>query len=869
MSNAAPLPLAETADPRDKPVEVPDFSLVVLVGASGSGKTTFARKHFLATEVVSSDACRAAVCDDETSLDATGDAFALLRATVDLRLKRRRLTVVDATNLRREDRAELVEMARARHALCVAVVLDPGLEACRSRAESRPGRPSPEHVVPSQHRTLNRDLKGIRGERFQDVFHLRGDRAIEGARIVRRPLWTDLSREAGPFDVVGDVHGCREELVALLTRLGWELSVEESAAGPRHRARHPEGRKAVFVGDLVDRGPDVGGVLRLVMDMVDDGVALCVCGNHEAKLERWLRGRNVKVSHGIDRSMEAIEAGGRDFKERVLGFVGRLRSHVTLDGGALAVAHAGIREEMIGRASGAVREFCLYGDVTGERDEFDAPVRGDWAAEYRGAVKVVYGHTPVARPEWVNGTLCLDTGCVFGGSLTALRWPEMEIVSEPATATHAEPTRPFIGAGDGSRQHESDRDLDLSDVVGKRVVETALMPRITVRAENAAAALETMTRHAVDPRWLVYLPPTMSPPATSALEGFLEHPAEAFAYYRSEGIGRVLCEEKHMGSRATMAVCRDAGAACRVFGVEDGSLGEVWTRTGRSFFPDHAVRDEVLARASRALSAPGGLLDELGSDWVVLDLEILPWSAKAMPLVRDLYAEVGAAGRIGLGLARDALARGAFRGLPLADLLAKTERRRANLADYAAQVRGYCWPTPTVDDLRLAPFHVLASEGAVHADRTHLWHMEAGRGLAARDPLFHATRTVEVDLSDSAGEAAAVAWWTDLTLRGGEGMVVKPPTLLARGGRRVAQPAIKVRGRDYLRIIYGPDYDVPENLSRLRARNVSVKRSLALREFAIGLEGLERFVRREPLRRVHECAFAVLALESEPVDPRL
>lgn len=323
-----------------------------------------------------------------------------------------------------------------------------------------------------------------------------------------------------------------------------------------------------------------------------------------------------------------------------------------------------------------------------------------------------------------------------------------------------------------------------------------------------------------------------------------------------------------MGSRAVMAVCRDAEAARRRFGVEDGSVGEVWTRTGRAFFTDAAMRDAVLARTASALES-SGLFDELATDWFVLDMEVLPWSAKADSLVREQYAPVGAAARVGLSLARDALARAVAAGQPLDAMLAEVDARAANAEAFMGQVRGYCWPVAGVDDLKLAPFHVLASEGAVHSDRTHAWHMETLARLAAADPLFKATRTVEVDLSDAASVEAAVRWWEDITANGGEGMVVKPPTFLARGGKRICQPAVKVRGHDYLRIIYGPDYDLPANLSRLRSRGLGAKRSLAMREFAVGLEGLERFVRGEPLRRVHECAFAVLALETEPVDPRL
>ena len=172
-------------------------------------------------------------------------------------------------------------------------------------------------------------------------------------------------------------------------------------------------------------------------------------------------------------------------------------------------------------------------------------------------------------------------------------------------------------------------------------------------------------------------------------------------------------------------------------------------------------------------------------------------------------------------------------------------------------------------DVQLAPFHLLASEGQVHTDKDHLWHMNMSVRLREANPrLFRDTRHKVVHL-DKSDESGATRWWEELTGEGGEGMVVKPVDFVPSGRRGLVQPAMKCRGAEYLRIIYGPEYTLGGNLDRLRNRGISAKRSLALREFALGIEGLERFVEREPLYRVHECAFAVLALESEPVDPRL
>jgi polynucleotide kinase-phosphatase len=636
----------------------------------------------------------------------------------------------------------------------------------------------------------------------------------------------------------------------LLKRLGWYL--ERDASGRAIAAKHPEGRTAVFVGDLVDRGPDSPGVLRLVMGMVTAGSALCVAGNHEAKLLRKLRGRQVRVAHGLAETLAQLEAENATFVEGLPGFLDSLISHYVLDDGRLVVAHAGLKEAYHGRASGRVRAFCLYGDTTGETDEYGLPVRLPWAKDYRGAATVVYGHTPVPSPEWVNNTICLDTGCVFGGALTALRYPERELVAVPAQRTYYEPVRPLHPPAP-VREPEQ---LSISDVAGRRWIDTGYR-RVGVAAENAAAALEVMGRFAVDPRWLLWLPPTMAPCSTSETDGYLEHPTDALADYRRAGVDRVVCQEKHMGSRAVLVVRRDG-------------TGVAYTRTGRPLLGSSALVDTLVTRVVAAASG-AGLFDELASDWLLLDAELLPWSAKALALIREQYASVGAAAGRALPSALEHLDRAAERGIDVTDLRGRVASRLDNASAFTEAYRRYCWDTDGLDGVRLAPFAVLASERASHAARDHGWHLARADRLVAADPdLLIPTRHHVVSLDDEAAVAAATRWWVELTEAGGEGMVVKPYAGLVRdekGG--LVQPGIKCRGREYLRIIYGPDYTVPEHLDRLRRRGLGRKRSLALREYALGLAALDRVAAGEPLWRIHEAVFAVLACESEPVDPRL
>ena len=875
-------------------LSIPELSLVVLVGVTGSGKSTFARQHFKPTEVISSDYCRGLVADDENDQSATPDAFDVLHYIAGKRLAAGRLTVVDATSVQPEARLPLVALAREHDVLPVAIVLDLPPAVCEARNARRPDRDFGAHVIRRQQASLRRSVKNLQREGFRAVHVLRSEAEVAEVTVTRTRLFSDLRHETGPFDVIGDVHGCLPELTTLLEKLGYSLTRDDS--GRATGAAHPGGRRAVFVGDLVDRGPDSPGVLRLVMGMVAAGTALAVPGNHEDKLLRALRGRKVRVSHGLETTLEQLAAEPAAFRASVEAFLDSLTSHYVLDGGRLVVAHAGLAEKLQGRASGRVRSFCLYGQTTGETDAYGLPVRYPWAEDYRGRAMVLYGHTPVPAPEWVNNTLCLDTGCVFGGSLTALSYPERRLVSAPAARVYYEPARPFPAgtpqdapatppagsAPAGARREPSV--LDVADVTGTRVIETGHGPRVKIGSAHAAAALEVMSRFAVDPRWLLYLPPTMSPVTTAPDGELLEHPAQAFAAYADAGVREVVCEEKHMGSRAVVLVCRSEADAVARFGVTPGmGSGAVWTRTGRAFFGP-ALTSALLDRV-RAAAVSAGLFDELSTPWLLLDAELLPWSAKAGQLLRDQYASVGAAARAALPAAVSVLEqaverlagtdRAGSRGPddpagPLAGLLARTRSRLGNAGAFSAAYQRYCWPVEGLDGVRLAPFALLGSEGAAHAGRPHSWHLAIASRLAAADPgLLTVTRHVFADTSDPASCSAAAGWWRELTEAGGEGMVVKPADGLTRGPRGLAQPGLKVRGREYLRIIYGPDYTEPENLARLRNRSVGKKRSLALREYALGLEGLDRVARGEPLWRVHECVFGVLALESEPVDPRL
>ncbi len=848
-------------------ITIPELSLITLIGASGSGKSSFAKKHFQPFEVISSDFCRGLVSNDENSQAASRDAFDLLHYITQKRLASAKLTVIDATNVLKEDRKYYVNLAKEYHCFPVAIVLNLPENVCHQRNQQRPDRQFGSYVVQRHVQNLKRSLRGLEREGFRYVYVLNSIEEIEAVEIQRQPLWNNRKHDRGPFDIIGDIHGCCDELETLLEKLGYVKT---------QTYHHPEGRKIIFLGDLVDRGPRILDTVKLVKNMVEAGSAICVPGNHENKLLRKIRGKNVKINHGLEQTVAEIEALSPDVREpfikEIEEFIDSLISHFVLDDGRLVVAHAGMREEMQGRGSGKVRSFALYGETTGEIDEFGLPVRYDWAAEYRGEAMVVYGHTPVPEAEWLNNTIDIDTGCVFGGKLTALRYPERELVSVDAAKVYCEPVKPLDNGTSGTginAQQQLDDVLNIDDVLGKRIINVRLQNKITIREENAIAALEVMSRFAANPKWLIYLPPTMSPVETSQLPGYLEHPQQAFAYYKNQGITEVVCEEKHMGSRAVVIVCRDEEAVKRRFGIVNEGIGICYTRTGRRFFDNSELEAEFLAGVNKALSE-SNFWSRLNTDWVCLDCELMPWSAKAQGLIRNQYAAVGAASRPALSNAIDLLTQASQNGIEVNSLLGKFQQRQEMANQYVDAYRRYCWEVNDISDIKLAPFHILATEGAVHIDKNHSWHMEQAAILEKAEPqLIMATNYKIIDLNDPSSEAEGTHWWEEMTCKGGEGMVVKPLEFIVGGKRGILQPAVKCRGKEYLRIIYGPEYTTDENLESLRKRGLSLKRSLAMREFALGVEALERFVAEAPLRRVHECVFGVLALESEAVDPRL
>lgn len=842
-------------DVSDRTMGLPDPSLVFLLGARGSGKSTFARRFFDPSEVVSLEECRKRVGDDLAGHTPNAAAMTLFYTIIESRLDAGRLVVVDADNTNVETRKSLVSLARKHHLFAVAIALQIDERICIERNAARSDCLVSPYEVKRATEAVRKVVETYAREGIREVHVLSTPEAVNEAVVSRHRLWTDKRDDCGPFDIIGDVHGCADELEALLEMLGYRITWDDALRWGV-RVTPPAGRRVIFLGDLIDRGPRIVDCLRIAMSMVDDGAALCVPGNHEVKLLRKLRGRTVSITHGLAETLAEFERTTPAFRDDVACFIDRLVGHYVLDDGRLCVVHAGIKEGMQGRSSSAAREFGLYGDTTGETDDYGLPVRHDWATGYRGRACIVYGHTPMLVAEWVNNTICIDTGCVFGGALTALRYPERELVSVPAAKRYFEPRKPLVARLSQAGQAGETAPIDLPDLDALRtsgVIKTRFRYHVAVPEEHVAAVVEMLSRYCVDPRWLVYLPPVTSPVDASTRPGTLEHPEEAFAYYRHKGFFQVVCQEKQESKRVVIAICRDSNAARTVFGTSDGRAGIVHTRTGRPFFDNRNAEEQFVERIRSAMER-ARIFDDHGP-FVVFEADVLNANERP-PAPIDLA---------GYEATMDALASAKARGIDVGSLRERLQNRHERLSEHnrAAKLR-----SDRSNDLRIVPLQILASDETPWLSRAYPHHAALiARFVEVDDTLFAKAATMEVTLGDIASERAAIAMWEACAAKGTYGIVVKPFDHSPTSRLGLVLPALECRTPSALRFVYGPEYDVEENLKRIANRSLSALRFRVLNQFVLGMEALARFVEREPLSRVHVCMGAALALECESPEP--
>lgn len=861
-------------------IALPHAGIVLLVGPSNSGKSTLLKKwqeenKISPSEVVSSDQFRILVSDkefvdwknvpkeesdilfDEYSL-ISKEAFAMMDNLIRTRCRLDKLTFVDATHLQPDDRKRYIAMARENHVPIISLVLDMPEKVLLERDEKR-DNPRGKRRIKQQYQVFTREKRFMKKEGIRSIYFLK---EIDDIELTRRSHPLELDADAG-IDIIGDIHGCYDEMIDLLVKLGYEKDEDDFY-------HHPEGRKFLSIGDVMSRGPESLKSIMFFYRHVQQGLAYVIDSNHGWKIARWLDGKNVTLNHGDEKVEQEFlqfeqEHGAEqaaEWKNKLKDFLLEAPSHYILKKNGIPMvvcAHAGIKDEYIGKQSRDVSDFCRYGDTDGF-DEKGKPIRKDWFIGHQTSQLIVWGHDPKPQPLKMNNSLNIDQGVVFGGKLTAYRFPEAQIVA-------VEAKEDYSGAPDNPLVEWKKKRLNQPNI-GKFLngysVLTEEFGEIAVPAETVKPAIDAVSHHTIPIEQLLYIPPTMSPtPAPSSLEKFLEHPLEAIQYYRSNGIEKMVAEKKHMGSRGILFLFKDHASAKKYIGTE--TLGVIYTRTGRRFF-EKEIEEQIVRKLNDDLHSHD-YFSQHQTDFVLLDAEIMPWNLKAKELISNQYAHVAENALMDRAFLQGKLAEVATTNEVLSAWLDEYNEKLSNAREFAEVFQGYCWDVVGLEDIKIAPFHVLAHSNRTFFDETHEWHMKMNHQFATYSSLFVATEYKII--SDSASEAEVIQWWEEMTQDGHEGIVIKPEHYISRSKGKLLQPAIKVRGSKYLKIIYGMDYLQPVNLQRLKKRNTGKKQKLALKEFALGIEGITRFVNGESIERVHECALATLAMEKDPVDPRL
>ncbi|WP_442852807.1 polynucleotide kinase-phosphatase [Bacillus sp. UNC438CL73TsuS30] len=861
-------------------IHLPHAGIVLFIGPSNSGKTTvlnrlIAEKVILPSEVVSSDQFRVLVSDVEfitwndrprDEADALYDeynqiskeAFQAMDFLIEKRCRLNKLTLIDATHLRVEDRERYLEIAKKHHVPAAAIVLNVPEKKLLERDEEREF-PRGRKRIKQQFQQFQKTLRSIKKEGFQRYFIL-NEEEIRDLEIHRLENLMVIDVGNG-IDIIGDIHGCYDESIELLGELGY-------AENQQGYYVHPDGRKILSLGDIMSRGPRSIDTLQFFQKHVEAGLAYMIDSNHGWKIARWLDGRQVTLAHGdekVEAEFENYEKRfGKEasdtFKKQLKEMLLEAKSHYIIQKNGVNVAvavHAGIKDYYIGKQSQRISDFCRYGDTDG-LNENGKPVRKDWTLYHKSSELILWGHDPKPQPLQINNTLNIDQGVVFGGRLTAFRYPEKDLVSVKAKQDYANvPDNPL-------KEWESKRlaPPNIRKFIDGFAVSTEQNRHIAIAADGVKSALDDLSHFTVPIEEIPYIPPTMSPtPKPSRLEGYLEHPLEAFEYYQANGIDKMVVEKKHMGSRGILFLFKNKQVAKEYVGRE--TLGTIYTRTGRPFFQKD-LGERILEMLNSDL---GGYFEKHNTDFVLLDAEILPWNLKAKELILNQYAHVGEMALLDRKKIKQMLEKAIENGKGVTEWLQETKVELVEAEIFNEVYQNYCWETEGIEGIQIAPFHTLAHSNQSFFDQPHVWHMEKNREFSRLSSLFIETEYRVV--SDEASMEAAIKWWEEMTENGHEGFVVKPENFVARYKGKLLQPAIKVRGRKYLHIIYGIDYLKPENLVRLKQRNAGKKQRNALKEFCLGLEAVQRFVQRESLERVHECVLGVLALEAEPIDPRL
>lgn len=851
-------------------------AIVLLIGPSNSGKTTLlqslvASSQLLETEIISSDYYRQLVADvDFIDFSAVSkddedivyeeyqriseQAFNVLHTIVEARSKLNKVSIIDATNLRSFERAIYFEIAKRHHVPVLALILNTPKDQLLARDSLRENPRGHKRVL-QQLNTFKYDLKTINKEPFAKVYTVKD----EDVEIVREPNKLYLEIEDG-FDIIGDIHGCYDEMLVLLKELGYKQQGDVYV--------HPAGRRLISVGDIMSRGPKSIETMQFWLKQIEAGLSYMTDSNHGWKIARWLDGQNVTLNYGdelVEQEFSTYEKEHGEeqtqaLKNRFAKMLFNAQSHYILTKNKITkavVTHAGIKDHYIGKQSKHISDFCRYGDIQ-QTDSSSKPIRGDWFTQHKTSELIIWGHDVKLQPFKANRTINIDQGAVFGGELTAFQYPEQTFISVNSYANYAGTLdNPILEA-----KNKCFSPPNVTQFINGFTVHTSNDEQITIPKENALAAMDTFSHYTLPLEQVIYIPPTMSPtPQTSALPDYLEHPVEAFNYYKKNGITKMIAEKKHMGSRAVIFIAKNKDVAKEL--INSDSLGYITTRTGRAFFEQE--QQQRIVELIHAELIAKNYFEQFNTSFVIMDAEILPWNLKAQRLIDQQYETVAENALMDRHKLMEKLH--ITEHVDVTSWLEEYKHKYKNAAKFDAVFKNYCWSTNELSGIQIAPFHILAHSSSTNFHQPHSWHMQMNELLAENSSLFIATEYRLIESEQD--EQEIINWWQNMTEDGHEGIVVKPLDFLAYHKGKLLQPAIKVRGREYLRIIYGMDYTNEAFMKKLKQRNPSRKMKNALLEFKLGLEGISRFVSLESSTRVHECALATLALESDPIDPRL
>lgn len=821
-------------------IRIPHNALVVLIGPSGAGKSSFSKKYFEDREVISSDSCRRALIGSKSASElqtVSSGAFTLFYGWVRARLRHNLLVVADSTALKREYRDELAKIAKEEHCPVLYVFFDTPKSKC---IENDAGRDISAQVGPQVIERQFRILNQSRGflNHSDQVYKIKWGEEIEVVRTQR-----NLIVESPFVDVIGDVHGMHHTLIELLEKLGYSKNVVDG----KEIYSHPT-RKAVFLGDLIDRGPEPYKCLMLVKNMVEAGTAYLVRSNHDFKIQRYLCGNNVRIRPEFQATLDSFPADAD--KVGIKQFLFKSAPYLIWEheNKKHVFVHAAFKPEYLGKTDREIEDYCIYGPSNGEDPVTGKPDRIDWAITYpKFGPVVVYGHQVIGeKPRIVNNTYGIDTGACFGGYLTAMRLPEMtfeQVKADKAYAQYDEISKISGQSSNGTSESNA------PSFIREGVIRLDGHNPIRL-GKGLWDAIFKITTRTISPDKLVWLAPTMSPGPVSEREDLMEDPVTTAKWMMVNSPGaEIIAQTKHMGSRGTWR-CEKVGDSWNI---------DCWTKNGYEMFDD-PFRYPVYSRMQNALNS---IAWRLGNpSLMLLDSEVMPWNQHGDAWLERLFMATGAAGAATRGATAGALKRAGFEAESK-----RMNERCLNLIEFGKIADRYCWKVPSSQDIKVAFFDVLLPKVSLtHEEKIKLFnevaHEQENSILA---PTVYRLIQKDSDLD------ALFDFWENATVKQGiEGLVLKYNNPETWAKYKYPQKQLKVRGSDYLKIIYGPNYRDSDTLKRLKKdRRIDSKMRMAYQETLLGDEALKRFSEGKPFESWHEMVVGILAADHASVDPRL